>query len=176
MSSIGYALARAELIRALTAYSGITTADGLGDGTTLVDINLKDNPYISPSGIPEKAVLIMSGDARGEDKGAASFVNATGTITLQSTGFSAQIKAGTIYRILNISSVEIDVANINTKIGTKVDAAGTTTLFAWLAKLFSQGGQGLVYYGKVTTYTDITHFKASGLAGFGDDYFGPYRV
>lgn len=102
MSNQGYALARAELIRALTAYSGITTGTGLGNGTTLVDANLKDNAFISPSGIPKKTVLIMTGDARGEDKGAESFNNATGTITLQGTGFSAQIKAGTIYRILNI--------------------------------------------------------------------------
>ncbi|GAI10835.1 unnamed protein product, partial [marine sediment metagenome] len=53
------------------------------------------NAFISPSGIPEKTVLILSGDARGEDKGAAEFSNVTGTITLQGTGFSAPIKAGT---------------------------------------------------------------------------------
>ncbi|GAI93212.1 unnamed protein product, partial [marine sediment metagenome] len=46
-------------------------------------------------------VLIMSGDARGEDKGAESFNNDTGAITLQDTGFSAKIKQGTIYRLLN---------------------------------------------------------------------------
>ncbi|GAI68883.1 unnamed protein product, partial [marine sediment metagenome] len=43
MTSQGYALARAELIRALTAYSGITTSDGAvadSRGTTLVDSNL----------------------------------------------------------------------------------------------------------------------------------------
>ncbi len=133
MSSLSYALARAALIRVLTAYSGITTSDGAVGGGTLVDSNLIGrNDFIS-----EKAVLIMSGDAKDEDKGAASFNNVTGAIALQGTGFSAQIKAGTIFRILNISSVEIDVANINTKIGTNADAAGTTTLFAWLAKLFA---------------------------------------
>ncbi len=117
MTSKGHALSRDALVRTLTAYSGITTADGAENGTTLVDSNLKDNPYISASGIPEKAILIMSGDARGEDKGAESF-DGTDTITLQGTGFSATIKAGTIYRILNISSVEIDVARIETKIDT----------------------------------------------------------
>jgi len=173
MNSIGYALARAGLIRALTAYSGITTADGAVDGTTLVDSNLIGrNDFIS-----EKTILIVSGDAKDEDKGATSFDNGTGTITLQGTGFSAQIKAGTIYRVLNISTVEIDVANINTKIGTNTDPAGTTTLFAWLAKLFSQGGQGLVYYGKVTQVDDVTHFRVAGLTGFGDAYFANnYRV
>ncbi|MBA7542344.1 hypothetical protein ES705_34665 [subsurface metagenome] len=100
MTNLAYALARAELIRALTAYTGITTADGAPDGSTIIDVNLKDNPSISASAIPEKTILIMSGAAIMEDKGAASFVNATGTITLE-TGFSAQIKVGTIFRILN---------------------------------------------------------------------------
>ncbi|KKL13872.1 hypothetical protein LCGC14_2521420, partial [marine sediment metagenome] len=168
---------RDALLRTLTAYSGITTGDGAGDGTTLVDTKLIDNALISPSGIPEKTILILSGDARGEDKGSVSFNNGTGAITLQGTGFSAQIKAGTIYRILNISSIEIDVANIDTKIGTNVDAAGTTTLFAWLVKLFEQGGQGGFYYGKVTQVDDATHFRVSSLTGFGDAYFANnYRV
>ena len=140
MRNQGFALARAELVRVLTAYSGITTADGLADGTTLVDSNLIDNGFIAPAAIPEKTVLIFTGDARGEDKGSASFSNITGTITLQGTGFSAQIKAGTIYRILNISSVEIDVATINTKLGTNVDLPGTTTVFAYLALLAVSGG------------------------------------
>ena len=118
MTSRGHALSRDALVRTLTAYSGITTEDGAGDGTTLVDSNLIDNAFISPSGIPEKTILILSGDARGEDKGSASFNNGTGAITLQGTGFSAQIKVGTIFRILNISSIEIDVARIETKIDT----------------------------------------------------------
>jgi len=133
MTSKGYALARAALIRTLTAYSGITTEDGLGDGTTLVDSNLKGrNDFIT-----EKTILIMSGDAKDEDKGATSFDSDTGKITLQGDGFSAQIKAGTIFRMLNISTVEMDVANIDTKIGTNTDDPGTTTLFAWMAKIFA---------------------------------------
>ncbi|GAI58481.1 unnamed protein product, partial [marine sediment metagenome] len=71
MTSKGYALARGELVRVLTAYTGITTAPGAvvdERGTTLIDTKLINNPFISPSGIPEKTVLIMSGDARGEDK------------------------------------------------------------------------------------------------------------
>lgn len=98
MTSKGHALSREELVRALTAYTGIATADGAGDGTTIVDANLDSrNDFIT-----EKTILIMSGDAKDEDKGAASFVNThPATITLQGTGFSAQIKAGTVYRILN---------------------------------------------------------------------------
>ena len=124
MASRGHALSRDALIRTLTAYNGITTEDGAGDGTTLVDTNLiSRNEFIS-----EKTILIMSGDAKDEDKGALSFVPATGVITLQGDGFSAQIKAGTIFRVLNISTVEMDVATIDGKIGTNTDAAGTTTL------------------------------------------------
>jgi len=117
MTSRGHALSRDELIRTLTAYTGITTADGALDGTTLIDSTLIDNAYISPAGIPEKSILIMSGNARGEDKGAASFNNGTGAVTLQGTGFSAQIVAGTVYRILNISSVEIDIAALAAALG-----------------------------------------------------------
>jgi len=144
MTNRGHALSRDAIIRTLTAYSGITTADGAAGGTTLVDSNLIDNAFISPAGIPEKTVLILSGNARGEDKGSASFDNVTGEITLQGAGFGAQILAGTIYRILNISSTEIDVARIEAKvdlidvivdtiealIGTAADNADLTTLFA----------------------------------------------
>jgi len=112
-----HALAREELIRVLTAYKGVTTSPGEADGTTLIDSNLRNNPSISKDAIPEKTVLIMSGDAIQEDKGAASFDNDTGKITLQGTGFSAQIVAGTTYRILNFSSVEMDVARIEAALG-----------------------------------------------------------
>ena len=113
MTSKGHALSRDALIRTLTAYSGITTEDGEADGTTLVDSNLNGrNDFIT-----EKTILIMSGDAKDEDKGAASFVNTPpATITLQEPGFSAKIKKGTIFRVLNISTIEIDVANIAAKV------------------------------------------------------------
>jgi len=173
MTSRGHALSRDALIRTLTSYNGITTADGAVDGTTLEDSNLiSRNEFIS-----EKTILIMSGDAKDEDKGALSFVPATGVITVQGTGFSAQIKAGTIFRVLNISTVEMDVATIDGKIGTNTDPVGTTTLFAWLLKIFEHGGQGGFYYGKVTQIDDATHFRVAGLTGFGDAYFAnTYRV
>ena len=122
MVSKGHALSRDVLIRTLTSYSGITTKDGTLDGTTLEDSNLINrNDFIT-----EKTILIMSGDAKDEDKGALSFNKDTGIITLQGTGFSAQIKAGTIYRILNISTVEIDVARIEAKLDTRLQIAATT--------------------------------------------------
>lgn len=135
MTSKGHALSREELVRTLTAYTGITTSDGAvvdSRGTTLVDSNLIDrNDFIS-----EKTILIITGDAKDEDKGATSFNPVNGTITLQGTGFLSQIKAGTIYRVLNISSIEIDVANIDTKIGTTTDLATAATLFAKLRQQY----------------------------------------
>ncbi len=78
--------------------------------------------------------------------------------TPQGTGFNAQIKAGVIYRVLNISTTEIDVATINAKIGTSTDPVGTTTLFAWLAKIFAKpsGGSQLAYWGRVTDVYSAT--------------------
>ncbi|KKL81153.1 hypothetical protein LCGC14_1997650, partial [marine sediment metagenome] len=76
MTSKAHALSREELIRTLTAYSGVTTSDGAADGTTLIDSNLIGrNDFIS-----EKTVLILSGDAKDEDKGALSFNDVTGAI------------------------------------------------------------------------------------------------
>ncbi|MBA7525673.1 hypothetical protein ES705_17826 [subsurface metagenome] len=151
MTSQGYALAREELIRALTAYSGITTFDGATDGTTLVDSNLIGrNDFIT-----EKAILIMSGDAQYEDKGAASFNNANGTITLQGTGFSAQIVAGTIYRILNISSVEVDVEAI--KVQTN-KLAGETPVAGSANKTWNAGEADVVSIG-----ADDTKYKLHSL-------------
>ena len=131
MTGKGHALARDELVRALIAYTGVTTADGATPGNdTLVCAHLIGvNDFIT-----NKTILISSGAAVLEDSGASSFDPLTGEITVASP-FSAQIKAGTIFRVLNISTVEIDVDVINTKIGTNVDAAGTTTLFARLRQI-----------------------------------------
>lgn len=132
MAGKGHALSRDELVRALIAYTGTTTDDGNPAGTTLQDRHLIGrNDFIS-----NKTILIGSGAAAIEDSGAVSFAPGTGIIEV-SDAFSAQIKAGTLFRILNISSVEIDVDVINTKIGTNTDPAGTNTLFAWLAKIFA---------------------------------------
>ncbi|GAI07667.1 unnamed protein product [marine sediment metagenome] len=131
MAGKGHALSRDELVRALIAYTGTTTDDGNIGGTTLQDRHL----MLSNDFITNKTILIGSGDSALEDSGAVSFAPGTGIITV--SGFSAQIKAGTTFRILNISTVEIDVDVINTKIGAEGDPAGTNTLFAWLAKIFA---------------------------------------
>lgn len=97
MQNRAHALARAELIRVLTAYTGITTAAGAADGSTLEDSNLIGvNDFVT-----NKTILIMSGDANYETKEATIFNPLTGVITV-APPFSAQIAVGTIFRILNI--------------------------------------------------------------------------
>ncbi|MBW2561254.1 MAG: hypothetical protein JRE40_10435, partial [Deltaproteobacteria bacterium] len=95
-----YALAREAILAALTAYTGVTTADGATPVfNTLIDANLiGKNDFISG-----KTVLIGSGDALYEDRGAALFDNTDGTITVESP-FSARIKKGTVFRILNAAA------------------------------------------------------------------------
>jgi len=174
----GYALARAELIEALTAHTGITTADGAITRDTLIDAALiGSNDYVT-----EKTILIASGPANREDKASIAFNPATGQITVDSP-FSAQIMAGTIYRILNISSVELDVVNILARMGTNIDPAGTTTLFAWFAKIFAAllSSSGLAYGGVVTAAVAGASFTIASLAGLGAGKFAsttqpPYRA
>lgn len=98
MTSQGYALARAELIHAITAYGGITTADGAVAGNTLIDAALiGSNDFLT-----NKTLLLMSGLAQYETVGISAFNSATGQIALVS-GVSSQILRGTIFRVLNIS-------------------------------------------------------------------------
>lgn len=110
-------LAREEIIEALTAYTGVTTADGATPANnTLVDeLLIGRNDFITG-----KTILIGAGyDASYEDRGAQSFDNVTGTITV-TAGFSAQIKAGTIYRVLNLSSAA-QVSTLLNAIKAKTD-------------------------------------------------------
>ncbi len=112
-----HALDREEIIEALTSYTGMTTADGATPGNnTLIDSFLIGrNDFITG-----KTILIGSGyDTSYEDKAAISFDPLTGTITV-SGGFSHQIKAVTIYRVLNIpSSATALLLAIQTALGRK---------------------------------------------------------
>ena len=69
------------------------------------------------------------------------------------------------------------ILEVLTRMGITGDAAGVATLFAWMAKIFAALvpggalGEGLVYYGKVTTVPDGTHFTSTDLIGFGDGKF-----
>jgi len=119
MPNQAHALSRDELIRVLTAFKGITTANGAVAGNTLIDSNLIGvNDFVT-----DKTILIMFGNAIYETKGATVFNPATGAITVN-PAFNAQIIIGTPYRILNIpagSSLTI-ILNIITNIFDLVNA------------------------------------------------------
>ncbi len=132
------ALARDEIIALLTSWSGLTTADGAAPGNnTLIDSNLiGKNDFITG-----KTILIGAGAAAAsEDQGASGFNPVNGTITVAS-GFSAQIKRGTFYRVLNVSSGAVIDAML-TPITTNTNlipgiVADTTLIQAALARKFS---------------------------------------
>lgn len=98
MVSKGHALSRDELIRVLTVYQGVATADGALDGSTLIDSGLIGvNDYVT-----SKTILIMSGDAINETSMATVFNAVTGQISVLPI-FSARITVGTLFRIINLS-------------------------------------------------------------------------
>lgn len=98
MASKGHALSRDELVRVLTVYQGVTTANGAADGSTLIDAGLIGvNDYIT-----DKTILIMSGAARNETAMAGGFNAVTGQITVNPP-FNSQILINTLFRIINFA-------------------------------------------------------------------------
>lgn len=135
-----YALAREAILAALAAYRGITTADGATPANnTLVDANLIDkNDFISG-----KTILLQSGLAIFEDRGATAFNPVNGQITVN-PAFSSRVLEGTGFYVLNASSVAAAMALMN---------------------------QGLCYYGVVTDVPFANTFTIATLVGMGDDKF-----
>jgi hypothetical protein len=99
--SRSYALSRDEIIRALTAYTGITTADGAVTKDSLIDANLKG----ATDWITGKTILIDSGPSEHQEKAASAFNPGNGEITFISP-CTNRIMAGTIFRLLNFSPGE----------------------------------------------------------------------
>ncbi|GAJ02836.1 unnamed protein product, partial [marine sediment metagenome] len=166
---------------------GITTDDSLAAGTTFIDAALKGAGANSFDAM--LAVLYPGDPQKVDSKSITGFNTLTGEVTLAGAykGLVAPIPAGVPYKILTFRFTAADVAAIE----TKLDHAGygLEALAGALAEILEDTGtdleakldalypyHGLVYYGKVTTYTNPTHFKASGLVGFGDDYFNDHRV
>jgi hypothetical protein len=94
-------LSRDELVGTIAPYSGYATSDGAPAGTSIVDANLAgSNDFITG-----KTILIMSGPCIFETHTAGTFDPITGTIPFApGFGFSAQITAGTLYRVLTAGS------------------------------------------------------------------------
>ncbi len=93
-------------------YKGITTSDGAGGGTTLIDSALVGvNDFVT-----DTIIIIQSGDCRRETRDVSSFTNVTGTITV-GTAFSAQIVSGVTFAIVARMSSDVEVAALQADIG-----------------------------------------------------------
>jgi len=123
------ALDRDAILRALSSFYGITTADGTPT-TLFCDALIGSNDFITG-----KTILLQSGLAILEDSGATAFDDTNGEITV-SPAFSSPVLAGTGFYVLNASSAAA-LANIIRDIGQTTgtfafdeSAAGEQTVFS----------------------------------------------
>ena len=104
-------------------YKGITTSDGVGGGTTLIDSALVGvNDFVT-----DTIIIIQSGDCRRETRDVSSFTNVTGTITV-GTAFSVQIVSGVTFAIIARMSADVEVAALQTDIGDFSSRANDNSL------------------------------------------------
>ena len=97
--SIHHALDRDPILRAISSFYGITSADGNPGGTTLFcSALIGANDFITG-----KTILLQSGLAIFEGSGATGFISGTGQITVN-PAFSSQVLAGAAFYVLNASS------------------------------------------------------------------------
>lgn len=66
---------------------------------------------------------------------------------------------------------EIKIGGATGGVGQVIKSAGDATIPTW-----GYADYGMGFLGTVTTATDATHFKASGLTGFGNGFFVGYYV
>lgn len=103
--SLHHALDRDVILRAISSFYGITTADGNTDGTTLIcQVLIGVNDFIK-----NKIILLDSGAHSGESGWATSFDPLTGQITVN-PAFNGQVLAGTAFYVLNILNT-VDMLN-----------------------------------------------------------------
>ena len=142
--SMHRALDRDSILRALSSFYGITTADGNAGGTTLFCSTLiGSNDFITG-----KAILLQSGLGIFEDAGATAFDDTNGEITI-APAFSSRVLAGTAFYVLNTispASLVLIITLINTN-------------------------QGLCFYGVVTAVPVAGQFTIPTLAGLGAGRF-----
>lgn len=137
--NLHHALGRDAILRALSVFQGVTTADGNVGGTTLIcDVLIGSNDFLS-----DKTILLQSGLSIYEHSGATAFNPVTGQITVD-PAFSSQVLEGTSFYVLNAATV--DIASL-------LDAIAIN--------------QGLVYYGVVTGVPGANQFEIATLVGLG---------
>ena len=123
MPNLHKALDRDPILRALSPFHGITTADGDPAGTTIICSTLiGSNDFIT-----NKAILLQSGPAIFENGGATGFNPLTGEITV-SPAFSSRVLEGTAFYVLNAGAaadVAAILAQIN-KLAGEAPVVGST--------------------------------------------------
>lgn len=127
--SIHHSLDRDPIFRALVSFYGITTADGLAGGTTLVcSALIGSNDFITG-----KVILLDSGLSSLEEASASLFVAGTGTITVN-PAFTSQVLAGTAFYILNVAAgggtLNLLKLARSTQSGDKIMAGAWTVIYA----------------------------------------------
>jgi len=102
------ALDRDVILRALSCFFGVTTADGNVGGTTLIcNALIGLNDFLT-----NKAIIIQSGNKIFQDSGVTGFNNVTGAITV-SPAFSSQVTEGTAFYVLNGASASAVMTLLN---------------------------------------------------------------
>jgi len=99
-------------------YKGITTANGAGDGSTLIDtVLIAANDFLT-----DTTIIIQSGVCRRETREISTFTPASGTITV-GTVFSAQIVSGVTFAIVGRLTGDFEVDQLQADVG---DASAST--------------------------------------------------
>ncbi len=108
-------------------YTGITTANGAVNGTTLIDSTLiASNDFLT-----DVTIIIKSGVCNHETREILSFTSVSGTITV-GTAFSAQIVSGVSFSIIGRLTGDYEVNVLQANIG---DFQAQTNLRSLLASL-----------------------------------------
>lgn len=115
-------------VGSLISYEGTTTADGAGDGSTLIDSVLTTKPDFNGN-----LVIITSGDYAGQARD-INGVTTGGTVTPH-IAFDGQIVSGTTFVVVGIRTTPAEVASLAAKVGTATDAGYAATLFGRHRKL-----------------------------------------
>lgn len=167
----------ALLEESLVVYKGVTDADG-----NVLKTTLKCSDIGSGSAYPDfdgNQIILTSGSYKGQarDINGATNGDVAGTITV-ANAFDGKIVSGTSFIITGIRTVPAEVAALQADVGD-ASASSLGSLYAILGNpiipVYNMLG-ALDFYGKVTTFTNATTFKASGLAGLGNDFFNGYYI
>lgn len=132
-------------VGSLVSYEGTTTADGAGDGSTLICAGLAAEADFNGN-----LVIITSGDYQGQARD-INGVTTGGTVT-PGSAFGGQIVSGVTFVIVGIRTVPVEVAAIEAKLDAQKGAIG----------IFYEQADVAVNINAVNTgETDVLHLSAA---------------